>query len=361
MACETLCRNLTPTGTTLEGSVHQVDVRVVRWRAHRDPVRLLAGGSPCQPFSLAGKHLGHDDSRNLFPEVLRAVRELRPAAVFLENVRGLLSGDPESYFAYILRQLECPVVEPYAGEYWANHDRRIRRHQQSSAYRATYNVAWRMLNAADYGIPQIRARLFIVAVRAGGATYTFPPATHSKTTLLGEQLAGGYWIRHGLPAPLSTPRIPGTSGAYPGADECASWVTVRDGLSGLWKPAACESDARANHWVIPGARSYHGHSGSRMDWPSKTVKAGVNGVPGGENCVIGDDDRIRYYTLREAARMQSFPDTHLFMGSRSNVTGQIGNAVPPDLAAAVARPLRQALQATDNATWEAMRDEPCER
>ena len=94
-----------------------------------------------------------------------------------------------------------------------------------------------------------------------------------------------------------------------------------------------------NHWRIPGARSYPGHSGSRMDWPAKTIKAGVHGVPGGENTIVEDNGAFRYFTLRETARIQTFPDTHFFEGARIHVTRQIGNAVPCDLAAAVGRPL----------------------
>ena len=91
-----------------------------------------------------------------------------------------------------------------------------------------------------------------------------------------------------------------------------------------------------NHWHIPGARTYPGHTGSSLDWPSKTIKAGVHGVPGGENTIVLDKDHVRYYTLRETARLQTFPDEHVFSGARLHVTRQIGNAVPRLLAKAVA-------------------------
>ena len=94
-----------------------------------------------------------------------------------------------------------------------------------------------------------------------------------------------------------------------------------------------------NHWIIPGAREYLGHSGSTLDWPSKTIKAGVHGVPGGENTILDNDGVFRYYTLREAARIQTFPDQHFFKGARIHVTRQLGNAVPCLLAAKVATPL----------------------
>ncbi len=94
-----------------------------------------------------------------------------------------------------------------------------------------------------------------------------------------------------------------------------------------------------NHWRIPGARLYNGHMGSALDMPSKTIKAGVHGVGGGENTVIEDDGAARYYTLRETARIQTFPDEHFFTGARLHVTRQIGNAVPCLLAEALALPL----------------------
>jgi DNA (cytosine-5)-methyltransferase 1 len=110
------------------------------------------------------------------------------------------------------------------------------------------------------------------------------------------------------------------------------WITVRQALKGLPKPTNNESDAWMNHWIIDGARTYGGHSGSSLDWPSKTIKAGVHGVPGGENTLIDSTGRFRYYTLREAARLQTFPDNHFFSGARIHVTRQIGNAVPCALA-----------------------------
>src|SRR5438132_4882250 len=110
VACDTLRHNSTSQEPTLVGRVYEEDVTTTDWRRVGQPVRLLAAGAPCQPFSLGGKHLADRDGRNLFPEVLRAVRELRPQAVLLENVRGLLRHGFKPYFEYVLRQLECPSV-----------------------------------------------------------------------------------------------------------------------------------------------------------------------------------------------------------------------------------------------------------
>jgi len=335
-ACETLRINA---GKTIYGQIHQLDVRTVKWAEFDSRVDLLATGAPCQAFSLSGKHRAHTDDRNLFPEVIRAIRSARPAAVLLENVRGLLRPSFQQYFEYILRQLQCPSIAQRRGEAWQSHSERIRRHQCSVGYREEYRVEWRLLDAADYGVPQNRQRVFIVAVREDLPVYRFPKPTHSKEALLWDQATEAYWQRHLIspppgwkPARLSKPTE--------GRD---AWVTVRDALAGLPEPAQCDRDAWNNHWLIPGARSYKGHSGSVLDWPSKTIKAGVHGVPGGENTVVLPNGTLRYFTLREAARIQSFPDDHVFAGARIHVTRQIGNAVPVTLAQKVAQPLWEIL------------------
>jgi DNA (cytosine-5)-methyltransferase 1 len=335
-SCETLRGNAEGDQPTIIGKVHEGDVQKVDWATVDDTVRLLAAGAPCQPFSLGGKHRAQHDGRNLFPEVLRAMRSLRPQAVLLENVRGLVRKAFLPYFDYILRQLECPSIEPKPNELWQSHDERIRRHQCSPGYEPEYEVTYRVLDAADYGVPQSRLRVFIVATRKDFPRYKFPAKTHSKAALMRAQKSGDYWTARGLPKPKISPG----NGHQVESDELLPWVTVRDALAELADPPASEEGtSKQNHWVIPGARMYAGHSGSIMDWPSKTIKAGVHGVPGGENTLVMDNGKIRYFTLRETAKMQSFPDRHFFEGARIHVTRQIGNAVPCELAAAVARPL----------------------
>lgn len=340
-ACATLQFNTSSKLPTVQGSVFEQDVKQVDWRKFPRGVRLLAAGAPCQPFSLAGKHLASEDGRNLFPEVVRAVRQLRPVALIMENVRGLLREDFRAYFEYVLRQLECPSVRPRPSDLWKDHDKRIRRHQCSVGYVPEYRVGWRLLNAADYGVPQNRQRVFIVATKHGLPSYTFPEPTHSRAALMHSQQTGEYWKWHGM----RRREVYSTNGRLPKADELSRkrWRTVRDAIADLPKPSEKQEGAWMNHWLIPGARAYAGHSGSEMDWPAKTVKAGVHGVPGGENALALEDGSVRYLTFRELARLQSFPDTHFFDGARIHVTRQIGNAVPPDLARAVAEPLYRLL------------------
>jgi len=338
-ACETLRHNAA-VGGTLAATVFEEDVKEIGWDAFRGRVRLLAAGAPCQPFSLGGKHRAHEDERNLFPELLRAVRAVKPMVVLVENVRGILREDFQPFFEYILRQLEFPSLASRKGEKWRDHDRRARQHQCSTNYVPEYYVCWRLLEAADFGVPQLRKRVFIVATRADLPIYAFPLPTHSKDALVHEQRASTYWERHSI----KKPRGNGFHFKTNTANGPAAWVTVRDALANLPPPSKYSGSSRMNHWSIPGARAYPGHGGSSLDWPSKTIKAGVHGVPGGENTDILDDGTVRYYTLREAARIQTFPDEHYFTGARIHVTRHLGNAVPCLLAAKVARPLFALLQ-----------------
>ena len=334
-ACETLRHNLRTGDSKLRGRVFQSDLSHVEWLQNGKNVRLLAAGAPCQPFSMGGTRKGHRDKRNLFPFLLKAVRTLRPRAILIENVRGLERGPHEPYFNYLLRYLRFIDVPPKEDEAWKDHDVRLMQHAVDKRARPTYSVKWTVFNSADFGVPQVRHRLFIIATAMDLPEYDFPVPTHSKGKLLEEQASGEYWESRGLAT------LQNTGKSVPDADASTllSWVTVRDRIAGL-PPLSLEEDEECNnHWFNPGARVYPGHTGSALDWPSKTLKAGVHGVPGGENMMVCDDGTVRYYTLREMARIQSFPDEHFFVGARSNIARQIGNAVPCDLATAVSEQL----------------------
>jgi DNA (cytosine-5)-methyltransferase 1 len=318
-------------------AVHKGDVTLVNWTKFPYKVRVLAAGVPCQPFSLAGNHMAQKDSRNLFPTLLTAIRHLKPRAVIIENVPGLLRPQFRSYFEYVLRSLNAPALIKGNQESWRSHNKRLRKHLNRLP--AEYTVHHAILNAADYGVPQIRKRLFIVAIRKGHRAFQFPATTHSRAILIRDKASGAYWRRHNLrPRTKSAREALETGSRAVGS----AWVTVRDVIRLLPHPSRSENSSRQNggppnHWIIAGARSYSGHNGSELDWPSKTLKAGVHGVPGGENTVRAGNNRIRYYTLREAASVQSFPIDHEFKGHRLRATRQIGNAVPPLLAKAVLR------------------------
>jgi DNA (cytosine-5)-methyltransferase 1 len=351
-ACETLRRNAQE--HALPGienwRVHETDVRLLPFDIF-GPVDLVAGGAPCQPFSLGGKHKGMEDTRNMFPEFVRAVRELQPRAFILENVKGLLRQSFSSYFSYILLQLNYPTVTRARKEDWTEHLRRLEDIHTKGRFRGLrYNVIFQLLNAADYGVPQCRERVFVVGFREDtGLEWHFPEPTHSEEALLRDQwVTGGYWKRHGVRRPKVRPTFSPTRLQQLEQDEVvktAPWKTIRDTIRDLPEPRVDRVPSNIfNHRLNPGARVYPGHTGSPLDLPSKTLKAGVHGVPGGENMIAFPNGSVRYLTVREAARIQTFPDGWRFEGAWSEAMRQLGNAVPMELAAVVARSVAEKLR-----------------
>lgn len=324
------------------------DVTAIDWSPFEGRVDLLAGGAPCQPFSLGGRHLGDRDKRNLFPEVFRALREVRPRAFLLENVRGLLRESFRPYFDYIVDQLREPYLSPKRRESWERHKARLERRASPRGSESDRYVVHRLLvNAADYGVPQNRHRVLIVGFREDlGIEWTWPEATHSRTALLWSQASGSYWKEHDIARPDAARARRGRPKLEPRPTELR-WRTLRDAIKDLPEPVDGEEHPTiANHVGIPGARLYAGHTGNPLDWPAKTVKAGVHGVPGGEHVLIRDNGTHRYLTVRECARLQGFPDSYRFAGPRSEAMRQIGNAVPVTLARLIAARIADKLAGT---------------
>jgi len=330
------------------------DVRSLAFADIGTEVQLVAGGPPCQPFSVGGRHRGQKDHRDLFPEAVRAVRELRPHAFVFENVRGLLRSKFATYFEYVILQLTYPELVRNERESVEQHLSRLeRQHTSRNLSDSSYRVVFRMLNAADYGVPQKRDRVFIVGFRSDLNTeWAFPPPTHDYDRLLWEKwITGEYWNRHKVarrlipsPTPAETARIR----KLPRQDfdnHFLPWRTVRDAIFDLPEPSD-DNNARdiLNHEHRPGARSYPGHTGSTIDEPAKTLKAGDHGVPGGENMLRDIDGGVRYFTVRESARLQTFPDDYEFAGSWTEAMRQIGNAVPVTLARIVGESVREQLE-----------------
>lgn len=271
------------------------DIATVDFRPFRGDVRLVGAGVPCQPFSSGGKRLAAADPRDGFPQFLRAVREIRPEAVVLENVAGLARGSRRSYFDSIIHALED----------------------------IGFTVAWQFLNAADYGVPQKRVRLFAVGLR--GREFTFPAPTHGP----GRRKK---WVRAG--SVLSVDKVTG--------EPNPSIVTY-----------ARNPDLRTNPY---GGHVFNG-GGRPIDFtrPSHTILASAGGnkthwvdtlglVPAyharlvaGESPLKGEVPGARRITVAESALLQSFPPGMAFAGARSNQYTQVGNAVPPLLAEAVGR------------------------
>jgi DNA (cytosine-5)-methyltransferase 1 len=321
------------------------DVRELQYRQLRDSVEMIAGGPPCQPFSLGGKHRAHNDHRDMFPEAVRAVREVRPKCFLFENVKGLLRQSFSTYFGYVLLQLTYPTCVRKPDESWEDHLSRLeRRHTGKRNSDLAYRVVFRLLNAADYGVPQHRHRVFIVGFRADlEREWSFPSATHTMDRLLWDQWVDkSYWDRHKISTRLRPPlanryvrRVQELATDFftqppPGQP----YRTVRDALTGLPDPRE-KGHRFTNHQFRSGARPYPGHTGSVLDEPSKTLKAGDHGVPGGENMIAFPGGKYRYFTVRESARVQTFPDDYEFEGSWTEAMRQLGNAVPVKLAKCV--------------------------
>jgi DNA (cytosine-5)-methyltransferase 1 len=331
--------------------LREIDVRRLDYSDIPDGIELLAGGPPCQPFSLGGKHRAHQDERDMFPEMVRAVRTIRPKAIMVENVRGLIRPGFAKYFSYVILQLTYPEIASKPGENWSSHLSRLERyHTVGRPDGLYYRVVFRTLNAADYGVPQVRERVVIVGLRSDmNVEWSFPAPTHSRDELLYQQwISGEYWERHRI-AKRRRPERP--NGIEAKMDRSTlplhlaePWRTVRDALADLPKPWS-EAPRIANHRFQPGARQYPGHTGSVLDWPAKTLKAGVHGVPGGENMVVMEDGSVRYFSVREAARLQTFPDEFIFSGAWSENMRQLGNAVPVTLGEIVSRNIRSKLLA----------------
>lgn len=263
-----------------EWTVHEEDLNLFDGRLYKG-IDLLAGGLPCPPFSVAGKQLGKDDERNLFPAAIRLVDETRPKAVMIENVRGFLDAVFEDYRGFIKGELK----------------------------KLGYDAHWRLLNASDYGVPQLRPRVVIVALRDDiKDNFEWPaPSPHDAPTvgetLLDLMAANGWrgakkWAKH---ADEIAPTLVGGSKKHGGPDL--------------------------------------GPTRARAAWAT----LGVNGKSLAEEAPERDFVGMPRLTVRMAARIQGFDDAWQFHGRKTAAYRQVGNAFPPPVAKAVAEKLREAM------------------
>lgn len=303
-------------------------------------ISLVAGGPPCQPFSLGGKHQADRDKRDMFPAAIHAIERLNPKAFIFENVKGLLRQTFSDYFEYILLRLTYPGFNTEVTLDWQQNLRELRSISDYSYSDTKYNVQFKSIDAANYGIPQKRERVIIVGTRSDlECDWAFPPETHSPERLFWDMyVTGEYWERHKI-AKSERPLIDRSIEAKRfklkdkyGTIEPAlmPWQTVRDALHDLPDPQS--SHGIEAHIFHDGARIYPGHTGSILDAPAKTIKAGDHGVPGGENMIRFLDGSVRYLTVLEAKRLQTFPDDFVITGVWGEAMRQIGNAVPVLLA-----------------------------
>jgi len=334
-ACNTLRVNFD------KSFVHEGDVRSFDFLAY-DSVDIIAGGPPCQPFSLGGKALGNSDKRDMFPYAIDAIRKLAPKAFVFENVKGLLRNSFKDYFDFIILQLQFPGIS-LPSENWRDNYEFL--NQESSLRKGnclSYNVTYNLVNAANYGVPQKRERVIIVGFRNDlKVNWRFPAPTHSEDSLLWSQfITGEYWERHNTRCTYSEKKVALVKntlyekyGLW--GPDLLPWLTIRD--------AICDLDCSNTKE----SKEYPGHTGSYIDEPSKTIKAGSHGVPGGENMVRLQDNSTRYLTLEEAKRIQTFPDDYVITGSWTECMRQLGNAVPVKLAAIIGDSIVKALKSVN--------------
>lgn len=274
-ACATL-RSNRPYWNVIEADIRRFDP--IYWRGGVD---LVSAGLPCPPFSVAGKQLGADDDRDMFPPTLQIVRTLRPRAVMIENVRGLLTARFARYRAALDRAFA----------------------------RQGFTTYWAVFNAADFGVPQIRFRVFLVALRRGATkSLRWPnPATGATRTVgsaIGDLMAERGW---------------------PGAP---AWMT------------AAASPAPT---IVGGS---HKHGGpdlgptrARREWAT----LGVDGLGLADEAPDPSFTGMPRLTVPMVARLQSFPDDWRFAGSKTHAYRQVGNALPVGLAFNVAKAVRECL------------------
>jgi DNA (cytosine-5)-methyltransferase 1 len=283
-ACATLKANR-PKWQVTEGDLTQFGA------AKFHGVDLVAGGVPCPPFSKAGKQLGADDERNLFPEAIRVVDEARPTAMILENVRGLLDPVFAEYRESLSRQLT------QLG-YWSG---------------------WHLLNSADFGVSQLRSRVVFVALKHG----------------LAEQFS---W-----PVPMM--RLPPTVG------ELLRDLMAENGWKGaqMWAKRA-----NAIAPTLVGGSKKHGGpdlgpTRARAAWQA----LGVDGRGLVDTAPAPDFVGMPRLTVRMCARVQGFPDDWKFVGKKTPAYRQVGNAFPPPVAMAVGCAVADALNANARVKFRA--------
>ena len=348
-ACETMRMNqragheLVQGWRVLEASIEDADLTTVK-----GDIDLVSGGPPCQGFSIGGKHRGHKDDRNLWPWAIETVSQLKPRSFVFENVPNMASAHAE-YLAYLVRALTLPTIA--SPDDWVSDNARLEKIISSGqTMDPSYRVRVDSHIASDYGTGQKRKRLFIIGMRADQTgEYVPPEVTHGEYELMESQwITGEYWDRHGLSRPMPTEaamRWLRKHNQQPPdlfAERLKPWNTVRDVF------ATIPVDANDNEPAPREAKAYKGHTGSPVDQPAKTHRAGDHGVSGGEMMAdygTQNDKQYRHYSVREAAALSDFPMDYRFFGSWGDGLRQVGNAVPCNLGRAVGTSIAKALAA----------------
>ena len=274
------------------------DIRGISFEKYRGSVDVVFGGPPCQPFSTGGLRRGTADARNMFPEFMRALDEVKPAAFLCENVPGLATRNRVHYLAELLHDFE----------------------------RLGFNVSWNVVLAADYGVPQKRRRLIIVGMREG--SFWFPKPTHGPEADAPHVASGSVIDKL---KPLGTPPdCPVVYAKYPDPRRSPYAGHVYNGGG---RPIDLTAPC---HTILASAGGYKTHWIDTLDIaPGYSAHLMAGGAPR-EGTVPG----ARRMTLEESALIQTFPADMWFAGSRSSQFTQVGDAVPPVLGHALGNALR---------------------
>ena len=304
---------------------------------YRKKLHLLAGGVPCPPFSLAGARLGEHDERDLFPDMLRLVDLMKPEAVMIENVRGLL--EPPHVFIDYRRKILDELRE--IGYNVPCVDRDAPAEVQDKAMRRV----WRILEARDFGVPQLRPRAILVAFRDGvddSDTFRWPSRLKEGGRSVADTLDASMRRRYRDYWNLNRDGVEAKSGEVTGKERYRAW-----------RRKAKEAEARADGGVAPtlvgGSRKHGGAdlgpTRAKAAWRKLGVDAnGVANDP--ENCVPARDlfgEHGPMLTADQAALIQGFPRTWSFQGLKTAKYRQVGNAFPPPVAEAVGRAIAAVL------------------
>jgi DNA (cytosine-5)-methyltransferase 1 len=284
-----------------DAALFDTDIATVDFRPFRGEIRLVAAGVPCQPFSSGGKRLAAADPRDGFPQLLRAVREIRPDAVLVENVAGLSRGSRQRYFASIVHALED----------------------------IGFTVAWELVNAADFGAPQKRLRLFLVGLR--GRAFRFPEPTHGPERRRS-------WVPAGSVISIDNVIGEPNTSVVTYARKPDIRPSPYDGhvFNGGGRPVDL---TKPSHTILASA------GGNKTHWIDTlgVVPAYHARLVAGDQPLEGEVPGARRLTVAESALLQTFPPGAVFTGARSSQYTQVGNAVPPRLAEALGRALADQL------------------
>lgn len=274
LACQTLRYNR-PKWNVIEKDVHNFSAK------NLPEVDLFAGGVPCPPFSIAGKQLGRDDERDLFPEALRLIKECNPKAVMLENVKGILSKKFDSYREHILNEL----------------------------YILGYECSWQLINSSDYGVSQLRPRAILIALKSHyfeffswpSKNISFPP---SVGELLYEEISSSGW-------------------------DATDWLKQAKGIAPT---------------IVGGSKKHGGAdlgpTRSKQAW----AQMGIDGRGLADSPPKPGFNSMPKLTLQMAALVQGFPPVWKFAGKKTPAYRQIGNAFPPPVAKVIGQSIFNAFE-----------------